>query len=204
MNMVKKQTQEATAIASGAEQAGGVSSFPSDATQANGGDSRATGQTDDVTETTDEPKYTQAEIDRIVNDRLTRERTKHAAELKKQEEAYARRDRVNAMQDRLRSLSYEGQKTSSTYRLEAPELAEVWADLPEDEQNKRIAGLHSAFASAVESEINERIKSPAPKLGASPVHDPVHSAMGLHLLPTAKRKFRSSSFSICNRLIICS
>jgi len=169
-NMVKEQAQELS------------SSFPSDAEQTHGEDSREQGSTtestDDVAANTDETKFTQSDLDRIVNDRLTRERTKHAAELKKQVEAYARRDRVAAMQGRLNNLSIEGHP--QTIRLEAPELAEVWADLPEAEQTARLTGLNSAIMVAVDAAVNERIKSPAPKLGGIPARvDPVRQGMGL-------------------------
>jgi len=166
------------------EQAREVPSFPSDAEQTHGGDSREQGnteqQTGDAATNADETKFTQSDLDRIVNDRLARERTKHAAELKKQEEAYARRDRVNAVQERLHKLAIEGQRTTTTLRIEAPELAEVWADLPEDIQNERFKALHSALLAAVDAEINERIKSPAPKAGGMTRPDPVRQGMGLH------------------------
>jgi hypothetical protein len=128
-----------------------------DATGTNGGEQQTTGQQQPVGDKT----YTQADIDRIIGDRLAKERAKQETQAKKtQEEA----DRKAAEQQG----QYEKLYKETQAKLEA---AEAKARIAEHRELQRQAaekvGLPAAFASRLLGESPEDLEADAKTLLAS-------------------------------------
>ena len=96
--------------------------------------------------------FTQQELDKILNERLSRERARHVIELKRQQAEFARQSRIADITVRL-----------NEFKFYSPDIASAWATLPENEANQRIEGLKTAISEAVSAIVNERIKAPIPK-----------------------------------------
>jgi len=118
----------------------------------------------------EERAFTQDEVNRIVSERVAKEKAKYEYELGKRDRELSRRSRVAEIGLRLNRMGFDG----------ADGIAEVWADLPDDTAEKNITALDKAIRDTIQREIDGRLRAKAPAKGAAGGADSsIRRAMGL-------------------------
>ena len=118
-----------------------------------------------------EKTFTQNEVNKIVSDRVSREKAHYEMKLMEHVKEIKRRERVYSISAEL-----------ATRGISGSELAESWCDLPEETIAKNIKILDAAISEGVERGIDERLKSSQPPKAATASPDPeadIRQAMGL-------------------------
>ena len=123
------------------------------------------------------PVFTQGDLDRVVGERLHRERAKITADFASREEELKKREYQMAARDTLMQRGYAGESLQILGVLNAKTVDELNNALDVLEKHARVGG--ERFDAAVLAGINDKLKQKPPETRFATGGDTIRKGMGL-------------------------
>ena len=117
-----------------------------------------------------EKLFSQSDVDRILGERLAKEKAKHELAMKQYKAELALKDRIAEVNVQLSKLN-----------IDSPELAKAWANLTDEDLTVNMDKLTAAIEAAVDKGVLDRIRPKEPPRSGPPNRPTsgIRQAMGL-------------------------